>query len=195
MSCDTNLFTKILDIFHTVFSFCPCKFTQGWVFILEDKKTELDIFFAILHYFELALSLGLQKALPCQDMLWTSPCSSVSVSAISFCFVSSSLMLWIRGARSETLVLLPLSSPSVQPSSVPSTAFKHSRYSNSIFFRYPCRDLFANSSSTDNNLATIIDKPVCRVRALWFFKYSWNSSIRLLTFSPFLNWVFQSMQA
>lgn len=70
MSCDTNLFTKILDIFHTVFSFCLCKFTQGWVFILEDKKTELDIFFAILHYFELALSsLGLQKALPCQDML------------------------------------------------------------------------------------------------------------------------------
>ncbi|KAF3841863.1 hypothetical protein F7725_023814 [Dissostichus mawsoni] len=80
----------------------------------------------------------------------------------SLCLASSSLMLWMRGASRDTLVLLDISVSSLDCSSGTPllAALKHSLYSASIFFRYSCRDFLEKSSSTDSILATIKGVPV-----------------------------------
>lgn len=105
----------------------------------------------------------------CDSAKMVSPFRSVTVSAISLCLVSSSLMLLMRGASRDNLVLLALSSSSLLCSSIPLlfTARRQSLYSVSIFFRCSRKDFLAKSSSADSNLATMHDgAPVCRVLAV-----------------------------
>lgn len=82
-----------------------------------------------------------------------SPFRSISVSAISSYFLSSSLMLWIRGASSDIFVLLALSSSSLHWSSIVMLlmACKHSLYSSCTFVRCWCKDFLAKISSTDSS--------------------------------------------
>lgn len=156
------LFTEILNILQTAFSFHLCQFSQGWVFVCEDKQNtyrllsnvkQLTIRYPTQHlhanYFSSA----------CDSDKMVSPFRSVTVSAISLCLVSSSLMLLMRGASRDNLVLLPLSSSSLLCSSVPLllTTRRQSLYSLCFFFRYSRKDVLAKSSSADSNLATMHD--------------------------------------
>lgn len=152
-----NLFTELLNVLQTAFSLHLCQFSQGRVFICEDKQTHMR---SLEEKGNIKTSLASWQA--GKPVL---PLRSVAVSAISLCLVASCLTLWMRGASRDSLVLLALRSSSVHCSSVPLllTARRQSLYSASIFFRYSCSDVLARSSSAVSNLATIQDgAPVWR---------------------------------